>query len=116
MTPTRTPTLLPVETPTPTFKESLQALVLCERVRANKSIGWGQAPDVVDSVDPRVTGRIEEGDYVRFQTTPNVDGLVRVQVYPHDDRTVGESEGKVWINWGSLELFRLDLVVFTCED
>ena len=115
-TPTATPSFQPEEEPTPTFEESLRILTLCERVRANKSMGWGQAPGVVYSNDPRVTGRIQSGDYFRFLSAPNADGLVRVQVYPHDYRTVGESDGKVWIDWGSLELFRLDLDVLTCDN
>ena len=121
-TPTSTPTPVSVETtepiavPTPTFEESLGILTLCERVKANKSMGWGQAPGVVGSDDPRVTGRIQAGDYVKFLMPPNADGLLRVQVYPHDGRKVGESEGKVWINWGSLEQFRLDLDMFSCEN
>ena len=115
-TPTATPSLQPEEEPTPTFEESLRILTLCERVRANKSMGWGQAPGVVYSNDPRVTGRIQSGDYFRFLSAPNADGLVRVQVYPHDYRTVGESDGKVWIDWGSLELLRLDLDVLTCDN
>ena len=117
-----TPTPLPVATPeptavsTPTFEESLRDLTLCERVRAKKSMGWGQAPGVVGSDDPRVTGRIEAGDYVRFLTPPNADGLVRVKVYPHDGRPVGRTDDMVWINWGSLELFRLDRDMFSCEN
>ena len=116
VTPTPTSTPLPVVTPTPTFRGSLQALTLCERVSAQMSMLWGQAPGVIYSDDPRVTGRIEQGDYVRFLTPPNEDGLVRVQVYPHDGRPVGQSEGKVWIDWGQLERFRLDLDMFSCED
>ena len=114
--PTVTPSLHPEEEPTPTLEESLRTLIQCERVKANKSMGWGQGPGVVYSDDPRVTGRIQSGDYVRFLSVPNADGLVRVQVYPHDYRTVGQTDGKVWIDWGSLELFRLDLDVFTCEN
>ena len=120
--PTPTPTPLPVVTPeptvvpTPTFEESLRDLTLCDRVRADKSMLWGQAPGVIYSDDPRVTGRIQIGDYVRFLMAPNAEGLLRVQVYPHDGRLVGQSEGKVWIDWGSLERFRLDLNMFSCED
>ena len=73
-TPTATPSLQPEEEPTPTFEESLRILTLCERVRANKSMGWGQAPGVVYSNDPRVTGRIQSGDYFRFLSAPNADG------------------------------------------
>ena len=115
-TPTGAPSLQLEEEPTPTPEESLRTLIQCERVKANKSMGWGQAPGVVYSDDPRVTGRIQSGDYVSFLSVPNADGLVRVQVYPHDYRTVGQTDGKVWIDWGSLELFRLDLDVFTCEN
>ena len=93
-TPTVTPYLQPEEEPTPTVKESLRILIQCERVKANKSMGWGQAPGVVYSDDPRVTGRIQSGDYVRFLSVPNAHGLVRVQVYPHDYRTVGNSDWK----------------------
>ena len=121
-TPPPSPTQRPMETPeptaapTPTFEESLQGLTVCERVMAKLSMGWGQAPGVIYSNDARVTGRIEQGDYVQFLTPPDGEGRVRVQVYPHDGRTVGQSEGKVWIDWGSLEQFRLDLDMFSCEN
>ena len=115
-TPAFSPPIQPREEPTPTFEESLRVLMQCERVKANKSMGWGQAPGVVYSDDPRVTGRVQSGDYVRFLSVPNADGLVRVQVYPHDYRTIGNSDGKVWIDWGSLERFRLDIDAFACED
>ena len=77
---------------------------------------WGQAPGDIYSNDPRVTGRINEGDHVRFLSAPNEEGFLRVRVYPNDGRTVGQSDGEVWIDWGELERFRLDKGMFSCDD
>ena len=57
------------------------------------------------------------GDYIQILTgNPTGDGLLRVKVYPHDGRAVGKSDDRVWIDWGSLLRYRLDRVMFTCED
>ena len=77
---------------------------------------WAQAPGVIYSDDPRVTGNIEAGDYIQVLTPrPTSEGLIRVKVYPHDFREVGKTDGQVWIDWGGLEMFRFDLTAFTCE-
>ena len=77
---------------------------------------WGQAPGVIYSGDPRVTGRLEDGDYIRLLMGPNDDGQLRIKVYPHDYRAVGKTNDQVWIDWGSLLQYRLELIAFVCED
>ena len=79
-------------------------------------MNWAQAPTVMHSADPRVTGQLEVGDYIHIRSAVTEDGYIRVKVYPHDYRTVGHSDDQVWIDWGTLELFRLDREVFVCED
>ena len=101
---------------TPTVEEALAGFVICDRLRANMSILWGQAPEVIYSGDPTITGDIEEGDYVRFlMAEPTGAGAIRVKVFPHDGRTVGNSNDQVWIDWNSLVQFRLDQDMFICE-
>ena len=101
---------------TPTAAESLREFVLCNRLRAEMSVRWGQAPGVVYSTDPRVSGEIEAGDYVQFlMASPTADGMIRVKVHPHDGRAVGNTNDQVWINWAGLLRFRLDRLLFTCE-
>ena len=81
-------------------------------------ITWGQSPGTVYSDDPRVTGRLEEGDYIQI-LTPQLDerGEIRVKVYPHDNRTVGKTDNQVWIHWGQLDTqYRFDLLAFVCEE
>lgn len=91
--------------------------VSCERLRAHKSMLWGQAPSLIYSGDPRVSGRIQPGDFIRILTpTSDSNGNVRVIVYPHDYRTVGQSDGKVWINWWGLVRINWEHVMFKCED
>ena len=80
--------------PTLTAQESLQQFVLCDRLVAKKSMLWGQAPGVIYSGNPQITGNIEPGDYVRLlMPNPNADGALRIQVFPHDER-VELSAGK----------------------
>ena len=117
-----TPAPQPVVTPvlavdaTPTVGEALREFTQCARLIAKKSLAWGQAPGVIYSGNPTVTGRIEQGDYVRFVTKPNADGKVRVQVEPHDSRTVGTTDNQVWIDWTGLTRLRSDQFMFECED
>ena len=109
------------ETPTSTASQTagddaLHEFNLCERLKAQKSILWGQAPGVIYSDDTRITGRIQPGDYIRILTTNNrEDGTVRVQVLPSDDRTVGRSGGRVWIDWASLVRSNTEHLMFECE-
>ena len=109
------------EMPTPTASQTagddaLHEFTLCERLRAQKSMMWGQSPGVIYSDDPRITGRIQPGDYIRILTTNNrEDGTVRVQVLPLDDRTVGRSGGRVWIDWASLVRSNTEHLMFECE-
>lgn len=101
---------------TPTVEEALARFIACDRLRANMSMLWGQAPGVIYSGDPAVTGDIEEGDYVRFlMAEPTDAGAIRVKVFPHDGRAVGNSNDQVWIDWNGLVQFRLDQVMFICE-
>ena len=103
--------------PTLTAEESLQQFVLCDRLLAKKSMLWGQAPGVIYSGNPQITGMIEPGDYVRFlMPSPNADGVIRIKVFPHDERVVGKTNNQVWISWVGLTRYRLDRDVFTCED
>ena len=73
-------------------EESLQQFVLCDRLLAKKSMLWGQVPGVIYSGNPQITGRIEPGDYVRFLTPPTADGVIRIKVFPHDDRGGGQEQ------------------------
>ena len=101
---------------TPTADESLREFVFCDRLLATKSILWGQTPSVIYSGNPHLTGEIVPGDYVLLlMPQPNADGMLRVLVYPHDFRPVGQTDNMVWIDWGSLVRFRLDRIVLTCE-
>lgn len=117
--PQSTPTAQAEPTPevTPTVKEFLFDMAVCDRIRFEGSMLWGQAPGVIYSGDPRITGRLETGDYLRFlMPEPNADGEIRIQVYPHDYRTVGQTDNRVWIDYGSLIQYRLELLTFICED
>ena len=127
-TPQPTATIIPTTTPTetaqepsatvtPTVEEVLSAYVGCERLRVKEELSWGQAPGVVEGGDPRVTGKLMAGDYIRILTPdPTADGMIRVKVYPHDNRTVGRTDDKVWIYYEGLTLFRLEHLAFECED
>ena len=117
--PTATPTETsqePSATATPTVEEVLSVYVGCERLRVKGGITWGQLPgvDSIYSGDPRSTGELVAGDYIRILYQDGDDGMtVRVQVYPHDYRQVGQSDDRVWIYW---DLFRPELGAFECED
>ncbi len=116
---TTVPTV-PVTEPTATLVDSVPSeFVLCDRLRVKKKMEWAQAPGVLYSGDPRVTGDIEEGDYVRI-LTPNLspEGAVRIKVYPHDDREVGNTDNQVWIYWAGFAQAGPDAEhwMFECED
>lgn len=117
-TPTSTPTTKPTADSTPTTEESLSNLILCHtKVKAMKTMQWGQAPGLVYSDDPRVTGKIKIGDYIQVLTpNPNEHGEIRVKVFPHDYREVGKTDDMVWISWKVITRFRLDLQAFSCEE
>ena len=112
--PTATPR--PAEDATPTAEQALREFTQCQKLKANKSLTWGQASGVIYSGNPSVTGQIEQGDYVRILTNPNAEGNLRIEVYPHDDRAVGKTDNRVWINWTELTRFRSDQFMFTCEE
>ena len=120
--PTATPKIEPIvePTPTPTVDEALRAFLLCERLRLNEEVYWGISPTTLQNLDPRFSGTLEPGDYVRILTPESNNGAIRVKVYPHDLRSVNsESNDQVWIDWDILVLqpeYRLDQLVFTCED
>ncbi len=115
--PTSTPSP-PTITPTPTFNERLVQLTVCLKVKMASSMMWGQAPGLMMySDDPRVMGRIVEGDYIRV-LTPNLNeyGEIRVEVFPHDNRQVGKTNNMVWIHWEVLDNeYRWDISDFICE-
>ena len=114
-TATPTPTFAPRPVATPTANELLREFVLCDRLKANLGLLWGQTPNAIYSGDPRISGRIVQGDYVQIlMGNPTEDGYLRVQVYPHDRRVVGD-DGQVWIDWRELIRFRADRLMFTCE-
>ena len=115
-TATATATAEPTPTPTPTAEEALRAFAFCDRLRVELGMKWGQAPGLVAySGDPRVSGDLEEGDYIRILTpTPNEHGELRVQVYPHDGRAVGKTSDQVWIYWEGLIMNRLDQIALVC--
>ena len=102
---------------TPTVEESLLEFVLCDNLRVTGNTLWGQSPEAINSGDPRITGRLEEGDYIQLLMSSPVDGNLRVKVYPHDYRVVGKTDDQVWIDWQwTLVPHRLDRLAFTCED
>ena len=112
------PTLAPP--PTPTVEQALKAFILCERLRLNEETYWGISPSTLQNLDPRFSGTLEPGDYIRILTPESNNGALRVKVYPHDLRSVSsESNDQVWIDWDILVLqpeYRFDQLVFTCED
>ncbi|MCY3656221.1 MAG: hypothetical protein OXG95_06375 [Chloroflexi bacterium] len=117
--PTATPTpepQTPTPTSTPTPDEALRAFTFCDRLRVDLGMMWGQAPGLAYRGDPRTSGSLEEGDYIRVLTPPNADGEIRVQVYPHDGRAVGNASDRVWISWAQLLPHRLDQIALVCED
>ena len=120
--PTAPPTIEPIVEPTltPTVEEALQAFLLCERLRLNEEVYWGISPSTLQNLDPRFSGTLEPGDYIRILTPESNNGAIRVKVYTHDLRSVNsESKDQVWIDWDILVLqpeYRLDQLVFTCED
>ena len=99
------------------MEEALFDFVLCDRLRANLLMKWGQIPDLIYSDDPNVSGDIEPGDYVMFlMPEPDADGSIYIKVDPHDNRAVGGAGNRVWIDWAGLVQFRLDQEMFTCKD
>ena len=85
---------------TPMAKQVLSAFVKCERLVANRSMVWGQAPGVIYSGNPNITGRVVPGNYVRLlMPSPNADGALRVKVFPHDERVVGKPESTEGHGW-----------------
>ena len=121
-TPTPPPTTESIVEPTPTVEQALKALIFCERLRLNEEIYWGISPSTLQNLDPRFSGTLEPGDYIRILTPESNNGAIRVKVYPHDLRSVNkESKDRVWIDWDILVLqpeYRVDILqlVFTCED
>ena len=112
------PTIEP--TSTPTVEEALKALIFCEKLVLKEEIYWGISPSTLANLDPRFSGTLEPGDYIRVLTPKSSDGAIRVKVYPHDLRTVNsQSNDQVWIDWDILFVspeHRLDQLVFACED
>ena len=103
--------------PTPTIDQTLLSFLLCDQLLAKLEMRWGQAPSVINSDDPLVSGNIMPGDYIRLlMPKPDSDGNIRVQVFPHDNRSVGKTDNQVWIDWDGLTLFRLESTMFECED
>ena len=94
---------------------TLSDFVLCDGIRLTKTIFWGQAPGRAYSGDPRVSGQLEIGDRVRILTPNPRDGEVRVQVHPHDSRSVGNTANRVWISWDQIEKAGPENV-FVCQD
>ena len=110
----------PTPPPTPTVEQALKAFLFCERLRLNEETYWGISPSTLQNLDPRFSGTLEPGDYIRILTPESNNGAIRVKVYPHDLRSVNrESNDRVWIDWDILVLqpeYRFDQLVFTCED
>ena len=120
---TVTPTPLPVvrstpklrSVPTPTFTESFNALMRCDRIRLNMSMGWAQFSFDTGDLAVLLDGRLEKGDEIKLLSGVR-QGVVHVQVYPQDGRLVGAIDDQVYINWGSMQYTRTDQDVFTCVD
>ena len=110
----------PTATPTPTVEEALKALVFCEKLVLKEEIYWGISPSTLANLDPRFSGTLEPGDYIRILTPESSDGAIRIKVYPHDLRAVSsQSNDQVWIDWDILFVspdHRIDQLIFTCED
>ena len=101
---------------TPTIEEALSQFTLCQRLRVTVQMRWGQAPATIYADDPKVWGNLEEGDYVQFISGVQDNGVVRVKVFPHDGRAVGNTNDQVWIDWKGLTQNRLDQHALECED
>ena len=97
---------------TPTAAESLRQLIACDRLQARLGLGWGLTPAAVYAGDPRRSGRIVPGDYVRILSGAPEDGHLHIDLYPHD----GTEVRQVWIDWRQLTMFRADLRMFRCLD
>ena len=93
---------------------------MCEKLALKEEVYWGISPSTLANLDPRFSGTLEPGDYIRILTPESNDGAIRVKVYPHDLRSVSsESDDQVWIDWDILIMqpeHRFDQLVFTCED
>ena len=119
--PTATSTMPPPEdtaTPSPTATRVVPVdFVLCERLRVNYSMDWGQAPLTIFSDNPDISGELQPGDHIRLISS-DVDerGHIWVQVYPQDGRAVGRTDDRVWIAWYSFWVDRDIHETFTCED
>ena len=102
---------------TPVSREgyTLSDFVLCDGIRLTKAISWGQAPGRADSGDPRVSGQLEIGDRIHILTPNPRDGEVRVQVYTHDSRSVGNTADRVWISWDKIDQAGPENVL-VCQD
>ena len=101
----------------PTIDQTLLSFLLCDQLRAKMEMIWGQSPATIYSDDPRFTGKIVPGDFVRLlMAKPDDDGHIRVKVFPHDFRAVGQTDDQVWIDWAELTRFRLESAMFECEE
>ena len=110
------PTPIPEGTATPTVEEVLLEFLLCERLRVNLYMDWGQAPGTITSNNPDISGRLEPGDYIRLlMPQPDEERRIRVEVFPHDGRAVGRTDNMVWISWYSFYAVRNEHTIFTCE-
>ena len=94
---------------------ALSDFALCDRVLLTKTIFWGQAPGRASSGDPRVSGRLEMGDRFRILTPNPRFGEIRVEVFPHDSRSVGNTTDRVWISWDQIEQAGPENVL-VCQD
>ena len=87
------------------FEESLSILrefAQADYLKIKRRMLWGQAPAVIYNNDPRTSGGIKPGDFVKILTPNPINGKVRIQVYPYDYRQIGKSKGRVWIDWEDL--------------
>ena len=107
----------PASTPLRSFGDvALQEFILCEKLKTKERLLWGQVPEAIYSNDLNISGKIQPDDYIKILTANNrEDGTIRVQVFPSDGRVVGESKGRVWIDWASIVGGKSEHLMFECE-
>ena len=102
------------------------------RVVVKAPIRWGQSPALAPAerldelhlikfnadATKGLTGTLQPGDLVQMLVGPEPKSgePIRLQVFPHDGRQVGNSQNRVWIRWpGEAKAKRLLEIVEATE-
>ena len=81
-----------------TAEEALQQFVRCDRLLAKKSMLWASPRGYIQWQSPN-HGKDRAWRLCTVSDATNCDGVIRIKVFPHDDRVVGKSNNRVWISW-----------------